>query len=133
MGQTSNTTHLKQKIKLLPEHLIDQIKAGEVIERPASLIKELVENSVDAGSSRIDIHIIENGLELISVSDDGKGISFEDLPFAFCRHATSIAPRITYINNFDPSIEKSVSTTRVQLSSSDTNCDDRLSAALKSD
>ena len=78
-----------QTIKLLPEHLIDQIKAGEVVERPSSLIKELLENSIDANSTRIDIQIIDNGLELISVEDNGKGINFKDLPYAFCRHATS--------------------------------------------
>ena len=69
-----------QTIKLLPEHLIDQIKAGEVVERPSSLIKELLENSIDANSTRIDIQIIDNGLELISVEDNGKGINFKDLP-----------------------------------------------------
>ena len=78
-----------QTIKLLPEHLIDQIKAGEVVERPSSLIKELLENSIDADSDKIEIQIVENGLELISVEDNGKGMSFKDLPYAFCRHATS--------------------------------------------
>ncbi len=77
------------KIKLLPEHIIDQIKAGEVIERPSTLIKEILENSIDAKSSKIDIHIIDNGIELISLEDNGDGISPEDLPLAFCRHATS--------------------------------------------
>lgn len=80
---------VSQTIKLLPEHLIDQIKAGEVVERPASLIKELVENSIDAGSSKISIAIKEGGMDLISIEDDGKGMTFFDLPYAFCRHATS--------------------------------------------
>lgn len=76
-------------IHLLPEHLVDQIKAGEVIERPASLIKEILENSVDSMASQIDIHIISNGMDLISIIDNGQGMNFNDLPFAFCRHATS--------------------------------------------
>ncbi|EQC48201.1 DNA mismatch repair protein, C-terminal domain protein [Bacteriovorax sp. BSW11_IV] len=80
---------ISKKIHLLPEHLIDQIKAGEVIERPASIIKEVIENSLDAGATKIDIQIRDNGLELISIEDNGEGMSFEDLPYAFCRHATS--------------------------------------------
>jgi DNA mismatch repair protein MutL len=76
-------------IKQLPQHLIDQIKAGEVIENPAGLIKELVENSVDANATSINIHLIDGGMELISVEDDGDGMTLEDLPQAFMRHATS--------------------------------------------
>lgn len=78
-----------QKIDLLPEHLIDQIKAGEVIERPGNLIKEILENAVDAGSTRLELHIKNNGLDLISLKDNGHGISRDDLPLAFARHATS--------------------------------------------
>ncbi|MCP4912591.1 MAG: DNA mismatch repair endonuclease MutL [Oligoflexia bacterium] len=89
MTTQTETTKNRQKIHLLPEHLIDQIKAGEVIERPASIIKELLENSIDAGSTKIDIQIINNGMDLIAVTDNGHGIYFEDLPYAFCRHATS--------------------------------------------
>jgi len=77
------------KIEILPENIIDQIKAGEVIERPSSLIKELIENSIDAKSTDIQLHLIENGLDLISIEDDGIGIDFSNLPFAFVRHATS--------------------------------------------
>ncbi|MGE3610519.1 MAG: DNA mismatch repair endonuclease MutL [Bacteriovoracaceae bacterium] len=77
------------KIDLLPEHLIDQIKAGEVIERPGSLIKEILENSIDAGATRIELHIKNNGLDLISLKDNGHGMTFNDLPLAFSRHATS--------------------------------------------
>ena len=77
------------KIELLPEHLIDQIKAGEVIERPGNLIKEILENSIDAGSKRIELTIKNNGLDLINLKDDGHGISSTDLPMAFSRHATS--------------------------------------------
>jgi DNA mismatch repair protein MutL len=78
-----------KKIHLLPEHLIDQIKAGEVVERPAAVIKELLENSIDAKAKIIDLHLINNGLDLIALVDDGEGIDIADLPYAFCRHATS--------------------------------------------
>lgn len=77
------------RINLLPEHLIDQIKAGEVVERPANVLKELLENSCDAGSSEIKITLKENGLDLIAIEDDGNGMFYEELPYAFCRHATS--------------------------------------------
>jgi DNA mismatch repair protein MutL len=80
---------IQQKIELLPEHIIDQIKAGEVIERPANIIKELLENSIDAGATKIDITIMDNGMDLIHIKDNGHGIEFDDLPYAFCRHATS--------------------------------------------
>lgn len=77
------------KIQLLPEHIIDQIKAGEVIERPSTLLKELLENSIDAGADEIEIEIQNNGLDLLSVKDNGAGIPYEELDLAFCRHATS--------------------------------------------
>lgn len=77
------------KIGLLPEHLIDQIKAGEVIERPGNLIKEILENAIDAGSKRLELSLKNNGLDLINLKDDGLGISSDDLPMAFSRHATS--------------------------------------------
>jgi DNA mismatch repair protein MutL len=77
------------RIDLLPEHLIDQIKAGEVIERPGNLIKEIMENAVDAHSTRLELTIRNNGLDLIALKDNGHGMRFEDLPLAFSRHATS--------------------------------------------
>ena len=77
------------KIGLLPEHLIDQIKAGEVIERPGNLIKEILENAIDAGARRLELTLKNNGLDLINLKDDGHGISSGDLPLAFSRHATS--------------------------------------------
>ena len=76
-------------IEILPEHIIDQIKAGEVLERPASLLKELIENSLDAGSTEIHLHLIENGMDLLSIEDNGHGMTFKNLPYAFLRHATS--------------------------------------------
>jgi DNA mismatch repair protein MutL len=82
-------TQITSNIELLPEHIIDQIKAGEVVERPASLIKEIIENSIDAGSTHIEIQIVGEGMDLISIKDNGHGMSFPDLPYAFCRHATS--------------------------------------------
>ena len=81
-------------IQLLPDHLANQIAAGEVIQRPASVVKELLENAIDAGANNIQLIIRDAGKEIIQVVDDGKGMSPMDARMSFERHATSKIKKI---------------------------------------
>ena len=77
------------KINVLSEHLSNMIAAGEVVERPSGIVKELVENSIDANARSITVHIVQGGIESITIIDDGEGMDAQDSTTAFERHATS--------------------------------------------
>src|SRR5687768_6609387 len=87
------------KIRLLPDHVSNQIAAGEVVERPASVAKELVENAIDAGATRIVIDVESGGRRLLKVADDGEGMVRDDALLAFERHATSKISRTEDLNS----------------------------------
>ena len=77
------------KIQVLDKHVAELIAAGEVVERPASVVKELMENTIDAGAKHVTVEIRDGGVSYIRITDDGCGIHREDVPTAFLRHATS--------------------------------------------
>ncbi len=80
---------LPPMIRHLPQHLINKLKAGEIVERPSSIVKELIENSLDAGATTMKIWIEDGGKTLIKVQDNGTGINEHDLPLSIARYATS--------------------------------------------
>ena len=88
-----------KKIAVLDKNTIDKIAAGEVVERPSSVVKELVENAIDAGATAVTVEISDGGKKLIRITDNGGGIEADQIPLAFCRHATSKIEKVEDLEN----------------------------------
>ena len=87
-----------RKIAVLDQNTIDKIAAGEVVERPSSVVKELVENAIDAGATAVTVEITDGGKKLIRITDNGSGMEAEQIPLAFLRHATSKIEKVKIWN-----------------------------------